>query len=104
MVSRPQIGHAWVRTISRIWQKRAGPPDFVWIARFRLPPFSTIFKSFLFLAACMIGMKLSHLAVYATHDHSVLFWVGVTLGLSAAVLLLGQELHVLSLVVSAMLR
>jgi signal transduction histidine kinase len=88
MESVPQIGRTWVSTISRIWQKRADPADFVWLARFRLLTIYTIFKSFLLLAAGIIGKRLNDLLAYSTHDLSILLWVGITLGLSAAILLL----------------
>jgi signal transduction histidine kinase len=88
MESAPQFGHIWVSTISRVWKKRAGPSDFVWLARFRLLILYTLFKSFLILAAGTIGMRLNDLLAYSAHNLSILLWVGITLGLSAAILLL----------------
>jgi signal transduction histidine kinase len=88
MESVPQFGHIWVSTISRVWKKRAGPSDFVWLARFRLLTLYTLFKSFLILAAGTIGLRLNNLLAHSGHDLSILLWVGITLGMSAAILLL----------------
>lgn len=88
MESVPQIGRIWLSNISRIWQTRADQSDFVWLARFRLLTIYTLFKSFLLLAAGMIGMRLNALMSYSEHDLSILLWVGIILGLSAAILLL----------------
>ena len=88
MESVPQIGRIWVSTLSRIWQSRARSADFVWLARFRLLTIYTLFKSLLLLAAGLIGMRLNALMSYSAHELSILLWVGITLGLSATVLLL----------------
>ena len=88
MESMPQLSRLWVSTLSRIWQKRASPADFVWLARFRLLTLYILFKSFLILAAGLIGMRLNNLLAYPAHEFSILLWVGITLGLSAAILLL----------------
>jgi signal transduction histidine kinase len=88
MESIPQISRIWVSTLSRIWQTRARPADFVWLARFRLLTIYTLFKSLLLLAAGLIGMRLNALMSYSEHELSILLWVGITLGLSATVLLL----------------
>jgi signal transduction histidine kinase len=88
MESMPQFGRLWASTLTRIWQKRANPADFVWLARFRLLTLYTLFKSFLILAAGIIGMRLNNLLAYPAHEFSILLWVGITLGLSAAILLL----------------
>ena len=83
-----QIGRLWISTLTRIWQKRTGPADFVWLARFRLLTIYALFKSFLLLTAGIIGMRLNALVSHSARDLSLLLWVGITLGLSAAILLL----------------
>ena len=88
MVTVPQFGRICVSAISRIWQKRASQSDFVWLARFRLLILYTLFKSFLILAAGTIGLKFNNLLVQSGYDLAPLLWVGITLGLSAAILLL----------------
>ena len=88
MESVPQFGRICVSAISRIWQKRASPSDFVWLARFRLLILYTLFKSFLILAAGTIGLRFNNLLVQSGYDLAPLLWVGITLGLSAAILLL----------------
>lgn len=88
MESTPQIGRNWVSTLSQVWQKQAGPKDFVWLARFRLLTLYTLLKAILILAAGAIGLKLNSLLAYSVHDFSILLGVGITLGMGAAILLL----------------
>src|SRR5260221_13041156 len=85
MGSASQTFHAWLSTISRMWQKRADSSDFVWLARFRLLSIYTLFKSLLFLAAGLAGLSLSALL---SPSLTSWLWLGIILGLGAATLLL----------------
>jgi len=88
MGSASQTFHAWLSTISRMWQKRADSSDFVWLARFRLLSIYTLFKSLLLLAAGVTGLRLSALLAPSTRNSTPLLWLGIILGLCAAALLL----------------
>src|SRR5260221_14256080 len=88
MGSASQTFHAWLSTISRMWQKRADSSDFVWLARFRLLSIYTLFKSLLLLAAGVAGLRLSTLLSPSTRNLTPFLWFGSIFGLCAGALLL----------------
>ncbi len=88
MESASQTFRTWLGTISRTWQKRADSSDYVWLARFRLLSIYTLFKSLLILAVGWLGMRLSTFLSTSTLNLTYLLGLGISLGLSAATLLL----------------
>jgi signal transduction histidine kinase len=49
--------------LSRIWNKQAGPSDFVWLARFRLLAIYVILKAVLLLVFGLVGMRLNTISL-----------------------------------------
>ncbi len=78
----------WHSTISSILQRRADSSDFVWLARFRLLIIYTILRGLLILTAGMVGARLSYLLSPSALSLTLLLWIGITLGMSIAILLL----------------
>lgn len=82
------IAHTSLVALSHMWKKRVDSSDFVWLARFRLLTIYSVIRSSLLLAAGIIGIRLQA-ARSASPFHSILlFWLSVTLVISAGLLLL----------------
>jgi len=83
-----------IRTLQRqlvahIWQQKdAQPPDFVWLARFRLLTLYVIIKGFLLIAVGLIGIHYRMVFPLAAPALTLLFWTSIVLSVCASALLL----------------
>lgn len=76
--------------LSRIWNKQAGPADFVWLARFRLLAVYVILKAVLLLVVGIVGMRINIVSLPPL-SFILLHWVITLLSIIAIIisLLLG---------------
>jgi signal transduction histidine kinase len=77
--------------LSQIWNKQAGPSDFVWLARFRLLAIYVILKGVLLLIFGLVGMRLNAISLPFPLSFILLHWIITILSITAIVisLLLG---------------
>lgn len=77
--------------LSRIWNKQAGPADFVWLARFRLLAIYVILKAALLLVVGLVGMRINTISLPSPLSFILLHWITTILSIIAIIisLLLG---------------
>ena len=61
--------------LARIWNKQAGPSDFVWLARFRLLAIYVILKAALLLAVGLVGMRINTITLPSPLSFILLHWI-----------------------------
>ena len=83
-----QKTHSWLFSLSHIWNKRPGPKDVVWLARFRSLSVYVILKGLLLITVGIIGTRLDATIPPGAFDSSLFFWSGTLLSVGATVLLL----------------
>lgn len=77
-----------LRAASAVWKRKAGPTDFVWLARFRLLAFYVILKGVLLGVVGLVGLRLSSVITPTSMNFSLLLWTGTILSICASLLLL----------------
>ena len=82
--------------LSRIWNKRPGPRDVVWLARFRSLTVYVILKGLLLITIGVIGTRIDATIPPGAFDSSLLFWSGTLLSAAATIVLLILGLTVAS--------
>ena len=76
----------WFLTLTRIWKKRTGPKDFVWLARFRSLTIYVILKSTLLLLVGLIGTRIKSGVPPSVFDSSFFYLSGILLSVGACIL------------------
>ena len=80
--------HVRLHVASTFWKRKAGPTDFVWLARFRFLALYVILKSALLGVVGLVGLRLSTTITLASMNYSLLLWAGTILSICASSLLL----------------
>ena len=75
-------------TLTRIWKKRTGPKDFVWLARFRSLTIYVILKSALLLIVGLIGTRIKNVVPSSLFDSSLFYLSGIVLSIGTCILYL----------------
>ena len=83
-----QRAYGWFFTLARIWKKRTGPRDFVWLARFRSLVVYVILKGVLLLGVGLIGTRIKITFSPASLYSSLFYLIGTLLSVGTSILLL----------------
>lgn len=78
----------WFYTFTRIWKKRTGPKDFVWLARFRSLTIYVILKSALLFIVGLIGTRIKDVVFLSSFDASLFYLCGILLSIGTCILYL----------------
>src|SRR5581483_8090069 len=81
-----QRTYGWFSTLTRIWKKRTGPKDFVWLARFRSLTIYVILKSALLLLVGLIGTRIKNVVPPGSFDSSFFYLSGIVLSIGTCIL------------------
>ncbi len=81
-----QRTYGWFYALTRIWKKRTGPKDFVWLARFRSLTIYVILKSALLLIIGLIGTNVKNVVPPYLFDSSFFYLSGILLSIVTCVL------------------
>lgn len=80
--------YQWFYTLTRIWKKRKGPKDFVWLARFRSLTIYIVIKSVLLFIVGLIGTSIKDVVFLSSFDASFFYVCGILLSISTCSLYL----------------
>lgn len=81
-----QRTYGWFLILTHIWNKRTGPRDFVWLARFRSLTIYVILKSALLLMVGLIGTRIQSIVSPSTFNSPLFYLSGILLSIGTCIL------------------